>query len=206
MRDERTWGTDVTFRPAHTGDCRRIAELFRISSGGVADYIWSHLDHPDLTPIEIGELRYRRENTAFSYQNCLVAERAGHVIGMIHAFPIMPRHADGDDEAVDPVLRPYMELEIPDSLYVAGLALYPDFRGRALGSRMLQMARNQARRAALGSLSLLVFEQNAGAVSLYERHGFRVVDRRRVVPHALIGYGGDVLLMEARVLGLRSAE
>lgn len=204
MIERNTHSTHVTIRRAEAGDCRRIAELFRMSSGGVADYVWGGLDHPGLAPIEIGELRYRREGTAFSYMNCQVAERGGHVIGMIHTFPIAPSQASEGEDKVDPILRPYHDLEIPGSLYIAGVAFYPDFRGRGLGSRMLQVARNQARRAALDSLSLLVFEQNAEAVALYERHGFREVDRRPVVQHAKICFGGDVLLMEARVLSLRS--
>lgn len=34
-----------------------------------------------------------------------------------------------------------------------------------------------------------------GAVGLYERHGFRTIDRAQVVPHERIRYEGDVLLM-----------
>jgi ribosomal protein S18 acetylase RimI-like enzyme len=46
---------------------------------------------------------------------------------------------------------------------------------------------------------LLVFEQNEGAVELYRRNGFRVVDRAPVVPHESIRYTGEVLLMTATV-------
>ena len=44
-----------------------------------------------------------------------------------------------------------------------------------------------------------MFEQNAVAKRLYERRGFREVDRRPVVPHELIHYMGDALLMVAGV-------
>jgi ribosomal protein S18 acetylase RimI-like enzyme len=39
--------------------------------------------------------------------------------------------------------------------------------------------------------SVEVFEQNEGAVRLYERHGFRIVARRPVVPQPCYPYGGD---------------
>ncbi len=55
------------------------------------------------------------------------------------------------------------------------------------------------RERGFGVLSLIVFEQNAGAVRLYEREGFRVVDRAAVVPHGLIQHTGDVLLMAMEV-------
>ena len=64
---------------------------------------------------------------------------------------------------------------------------------------MLELARQQAYQRGLEELSLIVFEQNAGAKRLYERHGFREVDRRPVIPHELIRYKGDALLMVAGV-------
>jgi ribosomal protein S18 acetylase RimI-like enzyme len=36
-----------------------------------------------------------------------------------------------------------------------------------------------------------------GAVELYRRHGFEIVDRSPVVPHEAIRYTGEVLLMTA---------
>ena len=52
----------VTFRPATREDSRKIAELFRIASGGVAEYVWSTLapEYPGLTSLEIGARRYAR--------------------------------------------------------------------------------------------------------------------------------------------------
>lgn len=38
-----------------------------------------------------------------------------------------------------------------------------------------------------------------GPKRLYERHGFREVARRPVVPHQVIRYTGDALLMVAEV-------
>ena len=78
----------AAFRLATTSDSRKIAELFRIASGGVAEYVWSTLapEYPGLTPLEIGARRYARDEGAFSYINCTVAELGGGVIGMLHAF------------------------------------------------------------------------------------------------------------------------
>ncbi len=44
-------------------------------------------------------------------------------------------------------------------------------------------------------LSLAVFEENAAAVRLYDRAGFTVAARSPVVPHALIPFSGDLLVM-----------
>ena len=193
-------GEVTRFRRARVEDCAKIAALYGISSDGVADYIWRKLAGPGEDPLEVGERRYAREDSVFSYKNCVVAEHNGEVIGMLVAFPMESKPDQGEPEGEeDPVLAPYGELERPGSYYVCGMALFPEHRGRGLGARMLGLAREEARRRGLAEMSLIVFEQNAGAKRLYERHGFREVDRRSVVPHELIRYTGDALLMVADV-------
>jgi len=187
------------FRRARVEDCAKIAALYSISSDGVADYIWRKLARPGEDPLEVGERRYAREDSVFSYKNCVVAEHNGEVIGMLVAFPMETEPDPGEPEGEDPVLAPYSELERPGSYYVCGMALLPEHRGLGLGARMLGLAREEARRRGLAEMSLIVFEQNTGAKRLYERHGFREVDRRPVVPHGLIRYTGDALLMVADV-------
>ncbi len=44
-------------------------------------------------------------------------------------------------------------------------------------------------------LSLLVFGHNEGAVELYTRNGFGTIGRVPDVPHKLIRYSGEVLLV-----------
>jgi ribosomal protein S18 acetylase RimI-like enzyme len=188
------------FREATKEDCYELARLFRSASGGIADYVWSTLapKYPGLTPLEIGARRFTSEEGNFSYKNCVVAEQDRTVIGMLFAFPI-EEGQQADDEPADPILKPYEELEIPGSFYICAMALLPGFRGRGAGKEMLSIARKQARERGFGTLSLLVFERNEGALRLYERNGFEVVDRAQVVPHELIGYTGDVLLMASEL-------
>ncbi|MDP6107947.1 MAG: GNAT family N-acetyltransferase, partial [Candidatus Brocadiia bacterium] len=68
---------------------------------------------------------------------------ADQAIGMMHAFA-MPEPEPGG-EAPDPVLRPYAELEVAGSLYIAGMALLPEHRGRGIGSWLLVLAKERAR-------------------------------------------------------------
>lgn len=186
--------SETTFRTAMKDDCRAIARLFQLSSGGVADYVWRNLETSGLSPLEVGAQRYAREDTPFSYQNCLMVERQGDAVGMLHSYP-MTSDPDPAQEPLDRVLRPYAELEVPGSLYIAGMGFFPEHRNQGLGTRLLSAARERALDGRLGSLSLLVFEQNAGALRLYQRNGYETVDRRPVVAHPLIHYTGDVLLM-----------
>ena len=188
---------DVTFRPATRSDARVIAELFRISSEGVADYVWSQLDDPELEGlplIDIGERRYAREDADFSYQNCDIAEIDGEPVGMLHAYK-MGSDVGSPPADMDPVLRPYMELEEPESLYISGLAILDKFRGEGIGTRLLDFAYKRARAEGLKKVSLICFAENQAAYRLYQREGFSDRARRPVMPHDLIKHGGDAVLM-----------
>ncbi len=190
---------EAPFRPATIEDCYDIARLFKVASGGVAEYTWATMqaDYPGLSPIEIGERHYASDKTVFTYNNSIVASQDDQVMGVLVTFPI----ADEVEELSktrDHVLAPY-SLEAPGSWYICAMALFPEFRGQGLGTKLLAIARSQAQDRGFNELSLLVFEQNTGAVRLYERNGFKTVDRAPVVPHKLIQYTGNILLMTAPV-------
>ena len=186
--------SDTFYRHARQDDSRCIAELFQYSSDGVADYVWSSCGGRE-SLLDVGTARYKRENTEFSYQNCVIALRRGRVVGMMHAYPVL----EAGVALEDPVLRPYAELAAPGSLYLSGMALKPAFRNGGLGAGFFALARERARRQGLERLSALVFESNTGSLRFCRRQGFVVVDVRPVVPHPLIRRQGRILLLTAAV-------
>jgi len=183
----------VRFRPAEKSDCQKIAQLFSIASDGVADYIWTKYSAPGENIIDFGAKRYKSEDSVFSYRNCTVAEVDGEVAGILVAFPM--HESEEDESEVDPVLEPYMKLEQYNSYYICAMALFPEYRGRGIGTRLLEIAEQRAKDRKLNQLSLIVFEQNEGAKKLYERHGYYEIKREPVVPHELIHHTGDALLL-----------
>ena len=183
---------EFKLRPALKSECRRIAELYRISSDGVADYIWTKLAEPGDDILEVGRRRYERENTLFSYENCKLVESDGEVIGMLVAFPMSVDLAYQESDAV---LAPYSILEEDKSYYICGMALDSAHRGQGIGTALLQEAEKTGRELGFDKVSLIVFEQNTGALRLYLRHGYKETLRSAVVPHPLIHFTGDALLM-----------
>lgn len=183
---------DPLMRPATAADCRKLAALYRISSDGVADYVWSRLAEPGEDPLDVGARRYAREDCPFSYRHCSVLTDGDAVVGMLSGFPL---HVDAGHVEPDPVLRPYAELEEDASYYICGMALRADYRGRGLGRRLLDHA--EARAAMLGytKTSLICFEENAPAMRLYLGAGYTERKRLPVVPHRLIHCRGDALLL-----------
>ena len=187
-----------TIRRARKEDAREIARLFEISSDGIAQYIWSRLQGPGQSLLDVGEARYARENTIFSYQNCLMAERDGAIVGMIHLFQETGPPAEVPES--DPVLRPYVELELYGSLYISSIAVYEKYRGTGIGTELLHWAFALARELGMGKVSLICFERNESAMRLYTRLGFCEIDRRPIVPHPSLHYrDGDALLMAREV-------
>ena len=183
----------VEFRSALRADAREIARLFQISSEGASDYIWSQLAEPGEALLDVGERRYARDDVDFSWQNCLIAEAAGQVVGMMHSYAM--REDPEPTPPTDPVLAPYADMEVPDSLYISSLALHEGWRNLGLGVQFLQHAQARAEQLALKGLSLIDYAANSGARRFYERHGFGIVKTCQVVPHPMIRVTGEAYLM-----------
>lgn len=168
----------IQFQPAQKSDCRTIASLYSISSDGVADYIWKKLAQPGEDLLDVGQRRYERENSLFSYQNCTLATLGENIAGMLVAFPMFVDETAEPEE--DPVLAPYSKLEENNSYYICGVAVFPEYRNRGIGTQLMKLAETHAVTKGLDKLSLIVFEQNVGAKRLYDRLGYREIAREPI--------------------------
>ncbi len=184
---------DIIYRPALKSDSAVIARLASIASDGVADYAWTQLARPDEDIFDVARQRYEREGAKISYQNCTVAEATNKLVGMLLAFADVVE--DGAEEETDPVLVPFENLREGESYYIDCIAVFEDYRGQGIGSKLMRLAEQQADDKEFGKMSLIVFEDNIKAKRLYERLGYREVSRATTVPHRLIHYTGDAVLM-----------
>ena len=205
--------TKIVLRSATIEHCPTAARLMQIASDGVCDYIWSlqQNEFPELSLLEIGAKRYAKDEGNFSYRNCTLAciqdnQAQEQIQGMMMAFAIPSQASDApssesETEETFPgmeVLAPY-SLEQPNSWYICALAVFPHYRQQGVGTQLLDVAFEQARERGLPAVSLLCFEQNVGALRLYQRYGFKTIDHAPVVPHPLIHHTGNVLLMTKSV-------
>lgn len=153
--------------------------------------------------LDIAELLYQNPEGGYSYSNATIAELNEEIAGMILAYPVPPaaprnpaNRPGADDENV---FAAYIFLEEPNSFYICGVALHPQHRGRGLGTQLMNLANAQAKEKGFSKLSLIALEQNSAAVRLYERLGYTVIDRAPTVPHPLVPFVGDALLMTRSV-------
>lgn len=187
------------FRDARKDDARALAQLIEIAGEGIPTFLWSQQAGNGRTPLDVGTERAAREDSDFSYRNAVVAHLEGKVAGMLLAYRLAAPSAEeiAALPQVMPLLRPLIELEhrVPGSFYVNALAVFPCYRNRGIGRALLDIARERARRAGCERISVQVFAENAHALKLYLGRGFRVADRRPVVPHHCHPYRSEVLLL-----------
>lgn len=76
-----------------------------------------------------------------------------------------------------------------------GMGLLSEYRGKGLGSRLLEIAIEHAQsKNAIEKVELEVFESNADAISLYNKYGF-VLEGRREQSRKLDGEYDNMILM-----------
>lgn len=194
----------LRLRPATRDDVRDLARLIDIAGEGFGTYLWSLAAGPGETALDVGMRRAQREDGGFSYRNATLAELDGKVAGLLLGYPLADPYDAGDLGSLPPTVRPLIELEsrAPGSWYVNALAAYPEFRGKGIGTALLALAEDLAAQTRAPDLSIIVADQNEGARRLYERTGYRAVERRAVVPFPGFAHTGDwVLMTKARNVG-----
>lgn len=185
-------------RRATPDDALPLAELINQAGEGIPLWLWSQAAQEGQTPLDVGMERARREEGGFSYRNASVMEVDGNVAGMVLGY----RQSDEMDETEEcegapEFLKPLIVLECraPGTFYVNALATYPEHRSKGFGSRLMAEAERLAQEQETDTLSLIAFEQNEGAVRLYKRLGFDVVDKHELIPHESFDSTGYELLM-----------
>jgi ribosomal protein S18 acetylase RimI-like enzyme len=118
-----------------------------------------------------------RDAGGFSYRNAHIAEIGGAVAGLLLGYPLT---GNEDPSEAPPQVRALVELELeaPRHWYVNILAVYPEFRRRGIGGRLLGLADNIGAKDCPGGMAIIVASANDGARRLYERHGYRFAGRR----------------------------
>jgi len=93
-----------------------------------------------------------------------------------------------------PIGRYYLLRERP-CYHIVDIALDPAWRGRGIGTLLLDWTQSQARRQSAGGISLQVDERNAGALHLYARLGF--TETARETPYVSMRWANQAQLKTA---------
>ena len=192
----------MQIRKANRSDVNDIAKLALIAGEGIPAWFWKQSAAEAQNVEDAGAAKLLSETDNFSYRNVHVAVIDGKVAGMILAYRL-PDVDDAEDlDELPEFIRPLVELEqcVPGSLYINMIATFPQYRNMSIGTKLMGIVDRLANDAACSISSLEVFEQNTGALRLYQRLGYEVADKRRVVPHECHPYDGELLLLTRKVV------
>ena len=187
---------EIETRRASTDDMADLTRIRMMAHGGFNEALYEGLGH---SIEEIIESELSNPELTDYFRNYWLAQSRDKIVGGLLAFPF----DDFENDTRNPLVpeerflidEPFDEIEAPGTYYVHALSVFPEFTRQGIGSVLLELAKAHAIDKGFAELSLYVFAKNSGAVSLYEKHGYREVDRRLLIPHPRMVYSGDVLLM-----------
>ena len=162
---------------------------------GLPLYLWSKLASPDNTGWDLGRARAARDGS-FSYKNATMIEDHGRAVGCLIGYAIPDAVAPVPPE-MPAMFVPLQELEneVPGTWYVNVLAVLPTHRNRGFGSDLLHLADEKGRKLAMNGMSVIVSNANGGARRLYEKHGYRELDRRKMIKEDWVNKGEEWVLL-----------
>ena len=201
-RGGATMNANLRFRRARESDVLDLVCLIDSASRGLALWLWSALREPGQSTIEVGRHRIRMLSASPLYYGAFtVAEIDGVIAGALTGRLIPIPYERGDSADLPDVFAPLLELEAvaAGSWYLTIVSVYPEFRGRGLGSALLGKAEEIARLAEVAQMSLIVEEANAGALRLYLRYGFEEWSRRPYIAFPGSKDEGDWILLKKEI-------
>jgi ribosomal protein S18 acetylase RimI-like enzyme len=196
----------VTIRAATIRDIPHLANFLMEATGGLTEAAY-HGVLPDRPTNLIVEHLMSRAGTTSSFENWIVAEQAGEVVGGLNAYrssapaqdPPNPLLLEERLYLFQPMRQLRSQVHTEERYHIRAVAVYPEFRGVGAGSALMSQAHGEGQAKGFTETSLVVFSENTRAVELYKRLGYTEVARVPAPEHKLIRYGGDVQFMIKRL-------
>lgn len=186
----------VILRKATKKDARKIAELIDLAASGLEVLEWQKQIRAGQSPLDVGMAEVLEEGNFYNYRNATLAEQSGKVIGLALCFVLAHRSPE-EIATLSIASQTYARLKnhAVGYFYIDSLACFPDHQGKGVGSLMIEDAIARARKTGHKNICLMAYEANQGAVRLYQKRGFKIIQRLPVptVPH--MPYQGDVVLL-----------
>lgn len=138
---------------------------------------------------------FRQRKNLFSFEHSYFIEVDGKKAGMIFGYD--GKSERGESCRTGLLMIKYMKMRffarIPSLLkalnaggrvedseyYISNLAVYPEFRGKKLGTNLLVRAEEGAKSCGAEKMSLDVAVNNQGAIRLYNRLGYSIMGKPR---------------------------
>ena len=194
---------DIIYREGKIEDCDKIAQGIDLASGGIIEFLFHGLlkDH---TPDQVMSNVLRDQKGYETYKNAIVAEYENEVIGIVYSYPAK-YHGISEEtrrffhkERLE-FLAEFFNSRVEDSLFLDSIYVDEKFRGLGVGSKLIQLTKEKAKKQGFSQLSLMVMNSNRVARRSYERNSFSIVKHVDVKEHPLIPNKGGIYLLVSDV-------
>ena len=184
---------EIELREARPGDVPALVELIDQATYGFVEHVFSVMSTPGTDPRRAVAAAVAEPASQLSLRKARVADSGGRVAGFIMCKDL-PDPADLLSKDTPDILRPIFELEseAPGTRLVDFVASRPDMRGKGVGTLLV---RHAERGEGPNGMSLTIHDRNLDARRLYERLGFRQVDRRPILKQGWDHPAEDWVLM-----------
>jgi ribosomal protein S18 acetylase RimI-like enzyme len=178
----------LVIRPARPADSTLVARLIYLTMGIEADWLFGQ--EKDHSTLQVLADLYKQKNNRLSHAHAHLAELDGRPVGLLQAFPgtilsrldrltgwcllkIMGLSATFRLARIQSAYGDLKETEA-DEFYISNLAVFPEFEGQGIGSRLMTFAEDLASASGLQKCSLIVAFGHENARRLYARLGYKV--------------------------------
>lgn len=169
-------------RQAVPADVKKAIPLIRQAIGDIA-FLMSGTTETGETELILSDF-FRQPENRLSYENCLVMEDGGEVVGVALLYD--GAEAQNLNLAVEQAAAKKTgnpEYQIPiepeeSEFYLDAIAVSPSCHGRGFGTALIEAACTHARKLGHTRFALLVEPENSAAKRLYDRLGFHSDDTK----------------------------
>jgi GNAT superfamily N-acetyltransferase len=189
---------NLKFRSATIDDADHLVVLLDAASRRLVSWYWNTMSEPGQSYFEVGRNRIRTNSESPNYfTKWWIAELEGRIVGAMNGYFIAQPYDPGDISGFPDVYTPMIELEgVAEGTWFMQIAsVYPEHRGKGIGTAMLRKAEAIARHSGANRLSLMVESANRDAHRFYERFGFTDWARRPFITFPGSTDKGDWILM-----------
>lgn len=167
---------NVTIRQAKPEDGIVAAPLIVNAIGDIANHLTGEAEQPKI--LAALATLFARTDNRHSYLNTYVAEFEGNLAGIMVVYggdeaPILDANLEKWLQAKGAAI-PVIEIEArPDEFYIDTICTDPAYRGKGIGTALLQYASDIAKQKGYTKVSLSVEPDRKNARALYEHVGFK---------------------------------
>ena len=190
---------EILYRIGKEEDSYKIAEGIELASGGIVNFLFHGL-LGEYTPAQVMENLLRKKSNNDSYENAIVAEFEGNIIGIVYSYPAKFHGISEETRSYFPhdrlvFLADFFNSRVENSWFLDSIYVDEKFRGEGIGSKLIELTKLKAKENGFNQLSLMVMADNLPARITYERNHFKEVKYVDIKEHKLIPHKGGVYLL-----------